>query len=79
MHCRCRAQVSTILGAVIPAQRAEQAWTEGVAIWVAVIVVSFVGASTQPRVRYSWAEPVGHVLRGRIARAAGQTLMYWAA
>jgi hypothetical protein len=38
-------QVSTILGAVIPSQRAERAWTEGVAIWVAVVVVSFVGAA----------------------------------
>ena len=27
----------------MPAQRAEQAWTEGVAIWVAVLVVSLVG------------------------------------
>ncbi len=42
---RCCAQVSTILGAVIPSQRAERAWTEGVAIWVAVVVVSFVGAA----------------------------------
>ena len=37
-----------MLGAVIPTQRAEQAWTEGVAIWVAVIVVSFVGALLPP-------------------------------
>ncbi|KAK9840937.1 hypothetical protein WJX81_001285 [Elliptochloris bilobata] len=40
----CAAAVSTVLGAVIPAQRAEQAWTEGVAIWVAVVVVSFVAS-----------------------------------
>ena len=32
------------MGAAVPAQRAEQAWTEGVAIWVAVLVVSLVGA-----------------------------------
>ena len=36
--------MSTILGAAVPAQRAEQAWTEGVAIWAAVLVVSLVGA-----------------------------------
>ena len=36
-------QVSTILGVVIKQQREEKAWTEGVAIWVAVLVVSSVG------------------------------------
>lgn len=36
-------QVSTILGVVIKQQREERAWTEGVAIWVAVLVVSSVG------------------------------------
>jgi hypothetical protein len=38
------ALVSTVLGAAIPAEREENAWTEGVAIWVAVLVVSLVGA-----------------------------------
>ena len=38
------ALISTILGAAIPAEREESAWTEGVAIWVAVLVVSLVGA-----------------------------------
>jgi hypothetical protein len=41
---RAGAQVSTIIGASVPAQREEQAWTEGIAIWVAVLVVSLVGA-----------------------------------
>lgn len=38
------ALVSTVLGAAIPEERADNAWTEGVAIWVAVLVVSLVGA-----------------------------------
>ena len=37
-------QVSTVLGFVIKSQREESAWTEGIAIWVAVAVVSGVGA-----------------------------------
>lgn len=37
-------QVSTVLGAAVPAEREQNAWTEGVAIWVAVFVVSLVGA-----------------------------------
>ena len=74
------AQVSTILGAVIPAQRAEQAWTEGVAIWVAVVVVSFVGAPTRP---HSWAQQLGSwgaCLAGwrRPRAAAGWTGMFYA-
>lgn len=36
-------QVSTVLGAAVPAEREQNAWTEGVAIWVAVFVVSLVG------------------------------------
>ena len=39
------AQVSTVLGVTIKEQREEKAWTEGVAIWVAVLVVSLVGES----------------------------------
>lgn len=38
------ALISTILGATIPEQREESAWVEGVAIWIAVSVVSLVGA-----------------------------------
>ena len=38
-------QVSTVIGAAIKSQREEAAWTEGVAIWVAVAVVSLVGDS----------------------------------
>jgi len=37
--------VSTVLGVTIKEQREEKAWTEGVAIWVAVLVVSLVGES----------------------------------
>ena len=37
-------QVSTVLGFAIRSQREEAAWTEGIAIWVAVGVVSLVGA-----------------------------------
>jgi Ca2+-transporting ATPase len=38
------ALVSTILGVAVPEEREQSAWTEGVAIWVAVFVVSLVGA-----------------------------------
>jgi len=38
------ALVSTILGAAVPEEREENSWSEGVAIWVAVFVVSLVGA-----------------------------------
>ena len=38
------ALVSTILGVAVPSERADNAWTEGVAIWIAVLVVSLVGA-----------------------------------
>lgn len=44
-NCCCSAQVSTVLGFAIRSQREEAAWTEGIAIWVAVGVVSLVGAS----------------------------------
>ena len=39
------AAVSTGLGAGIPEQRAKQEWIEGVAIWVAVFLVSGIGAA----------------------------------
>lgn len=38
------ALVSTVLGVAIEAEREDAAWTEGVAIWVAVAIVSLVGA-----------------------------------
>lgn len=38
------ATVSTILGTAIEEEREENAWVEGVAIWVAVILVSLVGS-----------------------------------
>ena len=37
-------QVSTVLGVAIKEEREQNAWSEGVAIWVAVMVVSLVGA-----------------------------------
>jgi Ca2+-transporting ATPase len=36
-------QVSTVLGAALEEERKQNGWTEGVAIWIAVIVVSLVG------------------------------------
>jgi hypothetical protein len=36
-------QVQTILGAAVPSEREQNAWIEGVAIWVAVAIVSLVG------------------------------------
>lgn len=41
-------QVSTILGVAIKSEREQSAWSEGVAIWVAVIVVSGVGEELLP-------------------------------
>lgn len=38
------ALVSTILGAALPESRAENEWLEGVAIWIAVVAVTAVGA-----------------------------------
>ena len=35
-----------MLGVVIPSEREQKSWTEGVAIWVAVAVVSGVGESS---------------------------------
>ena len=40
---RLLVQVSTVLGVAIREERLQHSWTEGVAIWVAVIVVSGVG------------------------------------
>lgn len=40
----CSPQVSTVLGASIPEQRAERGWVEGVAIWVAVLIITFVSS-----------------------------------
>lgn len=40
-------QVSTVLGVAIREERLQHSWTEGVAIWVAVIVVSGVGKPHQ--------------------------------
>jgi hypothetical protein len=37
-------QVSTVIGSAVPQAREEQEWTEGVAIWCAVLLVSLVGA-----------------------------------
>lgn len=38
-------QVSTVIGAAVPSEREQNAWSEGVAIWVAVFIVSGVGGS----------------------------------
>lgn len=43
------ALVSTVLGAAIPQQRAEGEWVEGIAIWVAVLLVIGVGESRGER------------------------------
>ena len=43
----CCRQISTGLGAGIPSQRAKGEWIEGVAIWVAVFLVSGVGGSPE--------------------------------
>lgn len=40
------ATVSTVLGVAIKSEREEQVWIEGVAIWIAVILVSLVGSIT---------------------------------
>lgn len=43
VHSVPHTQVSTVLGVAIKEEREQNAWSEGVAIWVAVIVVSLVG------------------------------------
>lgn len=47
-------QVSTVLGVAIKEEREQKAWTEGVAIWVAVIVVSLVGECNPCCSFYMW-------------------------
>jgi Ca2+-transporting ATPase len=37
--------VSTVLGSALPEQRKEGEWIEGIAIWVAVLIVVAVGES----------------------------------
>ena len=49
-------QISTVLGVAVKDQREESAWSEGVAIWVAVIVVSGVGASRAMRICFRCME-----------------------
>lgn len=51
-------QVSTILGSVLSEQRKAGEWIEGVAIWVAVLIVIAVGASEQRASRMSRLQPV---------------------
>ncbi len=36
------ATISTIIGVAVPEEREEKAWTEGIAIWVAVLIVTLV-------------------------------------
>ena len=38
------AAVSTVLGVAIPEEREQAAWSEGVAIWVAVVIVSLIAS-----------------------------------
>lgn len=57
-------QVSTVIGAVVPSEREQNAWSEGVAIWVAVVIVSGVGAFND------W---------NKGARRAAQALGLWSA
>ena len=38
-------QVSLVIGVAVKSQREEAGWSEGVAIWVAVFIVSLVGQS----------------------------------
>ena len=42
LKSRCL-QISTVIGAAVKSQREDSGWSEGVAIWVAVLIVSFVG------------------------------------
>lgn len=44
----CDSQISTVIGAALPSEREQSGWTEGVAIWVAVIIVSLVGEARWP-------------------------------
>lgn len=58
LSCRSQMQISTILGVAVPAEREDSAWSEGVAIWVAVLVVSLVGEWAGLRLAGMLAQPV---------------------
>lgn len=49
------ALISTIIGVAVPEEREEQAYTEGIAIWVAVLVVTLVRTVVRSIVRTSLA------------------------
>lgn len=40
---RHNSQLSTVIGAAIPEERHEKKWIEGIAIWAAIFLVTFVG------------------------------------
>ena len=54
-------QISTVIGAALPSERAQSGWTEGVAIWVAVIIVSLVGKPLHTRFTISICTDCPHV------------------
>jgi hypothetical protein len=46
-------QLSTVIGAAIPEERHEGKWIEGIAIWVAIFLVTFVSEWHIMRLRTS--------------------------
>lgn len=66
-------KVSTGLGAGLPEQRAKKEWIEGVAIWVAVILVTSVGAANDYAKDQQVSVADDHVLLNREVDAAAWT------
>ena len=78
-HTHALVQISTILGAAIPSERADNGWVEGVAIWVAVLVVVSVGKGgpggggvySQHTTSYAQQGFRGLLVSGMLSRVSG--------
>lgn len=53
----CALQLSTVLGAAIPEERAERKWIEGIAIWAAIFLVTLVSEWHLPCLGIASAAP----------------------
>ena len=71
------ALVSTIIGVAVPEEREDSAWTEGVAIWVAVIIVSLVGAGNDWNKdrQFQKLNRVKNIIEVKVVRGGKQQLL----
>ncbi|KIZ04767.1 hypothetical protein MNEG_3196 [Monoraphidium neglectum] len=71
------ALVSTILGSVLPEQRKEGEWIEGVAIWVAVLIVIAVGAGNdyQKDLQFRKLNAVKDIIEIKVVRGGQVTII----